>query len=99
MVTPNTLIPPHTQLCYSSLKNGCSEQKVYELAQPLYHPVWFGSSFKRRGEGQPGEAGRFLSMSILSGPISPGAQTIVWGLHTPDGMTILWTSPTNLHLG
>lgn len=38
-------------------------------------------------------------MSVLSGPISPGTQVIVWGLHPPSGMTTLSTSPTDLPLG
>ena len=93
--SPQHLILPQTQLCYSSLENGWSRQKVCELVPPLYPPTWFGSSFKGSGEGQPGEAGRFLPMRVLSGPISPRAQAIVWGLHAPRGTTTLWTSPTH----
>lgn len=99
MVTPRTLILPPSQFCYRCLKNGCSRQKVWEPVQTLYHPIWLGSSFKGDGERQSREAGRFLPMSVLSGSISPRAQAIVWGLHTPSGMTTLWTSPTHLHLG
>lgn len=66
----------HTQPCYSSPKNGYSRQEVFELAQPLHRPIWFGSTFKR---GRAWGNGGTLPMSVFLGSISPGAQDISSG--------------------
>lgn len=44
------------------------------------------------------DGGAILPMSVPFGPISPGAQIIVWGLYASSGMTILSTFPTHLLL-